>query len=122
MPVQVSSGNGIRLFLCISKLKFWISADKIKNNEFRANVSPAQSRFPAPNGNDLSNLGENCPAASRNRSGLNNCGCSNVCSSWWAAFKAGTTTVPCFKRNQTNEIGSEINAFLTIVLLEYRSP
>lgn len=53
----------------IAILKFCNIAATIRNITFLANVSPAHKRFPAPNGKDLSNFGENLPFLSKKRSG-----------------------------------------------------
>lgn len=73
-PVQFSFGSGILPFLGNVISKFCARADKTKNSVFLANVSPAQRRFPAPKGKDLSNCGAKCPVLSKNRSGLNKLG------------------------------------------------
>lgn len=71
MPVHVSQGNGIFSFAGMTKSKFCTNIETTRNNVFLENVSPAHSRLPDPNGSDLSNLGENFPDSSKNRSGLN---------------------------------------------------
>lgn len=80
-PVHVFEGKGISLSSGVAILKFCMIADATKNIVFLANVSPAQSLFPAPNGSDLSSFGENFPNESKNRSGLNKSECSHVFSS-----------------------------------------
>lgn len=74
-------------------LNVWKKADVNKKSIFRANVSPAQSRFPALNGNDMSFFSDKLPSQSKNRSGLNFCGSSHTDSSWFAELSAATTTV-----------------------------
>lgn len=95
MPVHVLEGRGIFSFSAIDISKFCIIAVATKNNVFLANVSPAQSRFPAPNGIDLSNLVSNFPDSSRNRSGLNVLGSSHVSSSECEPCKDEKTIAPC---------------------------
>lgn len=97
-PDSVSDGSGNFSLAGSSMLKFCTKADTTRNNEFRANVSPAHRRFPAPNGSDLSSLGENIPDSSKNRSGLNSSGESQVFSSLWAPCNDENTIVPCSNR------------------------
>lgn len=93
-PVLVSSGEGIFEFSGTAISKFCRIPAKTRNSVFFANVSPAQTRFPTPNANCLSNLAENCPASSKNRSGLNSSGCSQTCLSTCAPYSDGNAIVP----------------------------
>lgn len=74
-------------------LNDWKKAVVTKNNIFRANVSPAQSRLPALKGNETSFFSDKLPWASKNRSGLNLWGSSQTHSSWFAELRAATMTV-----------------------------
>lgn len=94
-PVHVFEGRGTFSFSVDEILKFCMIADATMNKVFLANVSPAQSLLPAPNGNDLSNLGDNFPRVSKNRSGLNRSGRFHVSSSKWDPIRDPKTIAPC---------------------------
>lgn len=49
---------------------------------------------PAPNGIDLSNLTKNLPLVSRNRSGINNSGLSQIDLSLWLPYNEEKTIAP----------------------------
>lgn len=91
---MVSLGSGIFAFSGKLKLKFCINAVATRNITFRANVSPAHKRLPAPNGNDLSSFTENCPFESKNRSGLNSSGFSHTDGSSLFAVSDANTIEP----------------------------
>lgn len=125
MPVTVSDGSGICSFFAGAMLKFWMMAVATKNSAFRANVSPAHTRLPAPNGIDLSSFGQNCPDSSKNRSGINSFGRCQAVSSLWDACSDENTIVPCSKQHSVFEKKKKkLDSFMKIrnLPLEYRSP
>lgn len=95
MPVSVSSIDGIVSQSAGLTVKLCIIAVTNMNIVLRANVSPAHSRLPAPNGNDRSLLKHNLPFWSRNRSGLNRSGCSQTVGSLCDAYSDVMTNEFC---------------------------
>lgn len=103
-PETVSFGSGIFSFSAILKLKFCMRAVAIKKITFLAKVSPAHKRLPAPNGNVLSNFTENFPFSSKNRSGLNSCGCFHMAGSSLHAVSEANTIEPCREKKTRIQI------------------
>lgn len=85
-PQRVAFRSG-SFFSGYLKLKFCKIAVKHKNIVFLAKVSPAQSRFPAPNGRLKSFFRHNFPSSSKNLSGLNTSGSFQIRFSLWKAYK-----------------------------------